>query len=290
MEQPSSSSNSSPSSSSLDSRDEQILSLSRRLDHLERLLKERANLDDDPAITTQAPLQLYHPTDDEIAGCPNIKPNKPVEFFTKTLVNEYELKEAIRGFPKNVFMDQYKAPKVPQIVPSSLTFDTSHDLQIREFQERCADLTRPVDFYYHEFKKLQEVDPALLKPSEILDLSVSFAVLMRQHLGGMAVKMHETRMSNVRMAAGAGYKDTTLHMSGRRSFHDHTKSVRAVQALIKNKKGSDNRRDKGGFGNNNNIGQGNSPGYNSRYNSDIYWSNSRRPNDLTVDRQPPFES
>ncbi|KAF9123648.1 hypothetical protein BG015_005272 [Linnemannia schmuckeri] len=284
MEQPShaSSSSSSPSPSSpslppIDSKDEKILFLSRRLERMERLMEDRFDLVSHPAITTQAALQHYRPSEADIMGCPSIRPTKPVEFFTKQSSSDTELKEAIRGFPKNVHMDQYKAPKVPQIVSNNLNFNKKHDGQIREFQERCAELTRPVDFFYFQFRQLQEFDPELLDPQKILDLSVSFAVLMRNHLGGMAVKMHETRMSNVREAAGANFEDDPLNMFDPQTFHDHTKSVRTLQSYFKNKTGSDNRRDKGGYGNNNNNTQGNNGhSYNGHNNSDRNRSNNNQ--------------
>ncbi|KAF9397094.1 hypothetical protein BGZ94_006404, partial [Podila epigama] len=169
-------------------------------------------------------------------------------------------------------MDKYLAPKVPQLVINNLSFNKKHDRQIREFQERCAELTRPVDYFYHQFKKLQKVDPSELKPEEILDISVNFAVLMREHLGGMAVKMHETRMANVREAAGANFEEDSLHMFDPQTFHDHAKSIRTLQSFFKPKTTSDNRRDNGGQGNKNNnqATQGQS-GYNSGRN----WSNNQ---------------
>ncbi|KAG9064578.1 hypothetical protein KI688_002836 [Linnemannia hyalina] len=99
----------------------------------------------------------------DVIGCPSIKSETPIEFFTKPTKSDAELKEAIRGFPKNVHMDQYKAPKVPYVVSNNLTFNKKHDSQIREFQERCAELTRPVDYFYHQFRQLQEIDPEHLK-------------------------------------------------------------------------------------------------------------------------------
>ncbi|KAG9072231.1 hypothetical protein KI688_006455, partial [Linnemannia hyalina] len=116
---------------------------------------------------------------------------------------------------------------------------------------------------------LQEIDPKHLKPDQILDLSVSFAVLMRQHLGGMAVKMHETRMANVREAAGAHFEDDALNMFDPQSFYDHTKSILTLQTYFKSKTGTDNRRDKGGNNNNDN-----SHG-NGRHNSDKNWNNNQ---------------
>ena len=274
MEQPSPSPSSSPSSSPplghpLDPKDAEILFLSQRLDRMERFMADRLRQGSDPAITTQAPLQHYCPSDVDVMGCPSIKPATPIEFFTKPTKSDTELKEVIRGFPKNVHMDQYKAPKVPYVVSNNLTFNKKHDSQIREFQERCAELTRPVDYFYHQFRQLQEIDPEHLKPDQILDLSVSFAVLMRQHLGGMAVKMHETRMANVREAAGAHFEDDALNMFDPQSFYDHTKSILTLQTYFKSKTGTDNRRDKGGNNNNNN-----SHG-NGRHNSDKNWNNNQ---------------
>ncbi|KAG9062246.1 hypothetical protein KI688_006578 [Linnemannia hyalina] len=250
MEQPSPSSSSSSSSSPpldhpLDPKDAEILFLSQRLDRMERFMADRLRQGSDPAITTQAPLQHYRPSDVDVMGCPSIKPATPIEFFTKPTKSDAELKEVIRGFPKNVHMDQYKAPKVPYVVSNNLDFNRKHDSQIREFQERCAELTRPVDYFYHQFRQLQEIDPEHLKPDQILDLSVSFAVLMRQHLGGMTVKMHETRMANVREAAGAHFEDDALNMLDPQSFYDHTKSIRTLQSYFKSKPGTDNHRDKG---------------------------------------------
>ncbi|KAG0074996.1 hypothetical protein BGZ93_004342, partial [Podila epicladia] len=211
---------------------------------MKRLMADHFHQDSDPAITTQASLQHYRPSDADVSGCPSIKPATPIEFFTKPTKSDAELKDTIRGFPKNVHMDQYKAPKVPYVVSNNLNFNKKHDSQICEFQERCAELTWPVDFFYHEFRQLQEIDPENLKPDQILDLSVSFAVLICQHLGGMAVKMHETHMANVREAAGAHFEDDTLNMFDPQSFYDHTKSICTLQSYFKNKTGTDNCRDK----------------------------------------------
>ncbi|KAF9373529.1 hypothetical protein CPC16_001804 [Podila verticillata] len=275
MEQPSRSSSPSPSDSStppINPKDAKILFLSQRLDRMERFMAEHLQQDSDPTITTQASLQHYRPSDTDVIGCPSIKPTTPIEFFTKPMKSDTELKEAIRGFPKNVHMDQYKVPKVPHIVSNNLTFNKKHDAQIREFQEQCAELTCLVDFFYHQFRQLQEIDPEHLKPDEILDLSISFAVTICQHLGRMAVKMHETHMANVHEAAGAHFEDDSLNMFDPQSFYDNTKSICTLQSYFKNKTGTDNRRDKGSNGNNNNNNNGHS---NNHYNSDKNWSNNQ---------------
>ncbi|KAG0338280.1 hypothetical protein BG005_003816 [Podila minutissima] len=85
-----------------------------------------------------------------------------------------------------------------------------------------------------------EIDPDNLKPDQILDLSVSFAVLIHQHLGGMAVKMHKIHMANVCKAAGANFEDDALNMFDPQSFYNHTKSICTLQAYFKNKMGTDN--------------------------------------------------
>ncbi|KAF9122487.1 hypothetical protein BG015_005546 [Linnemannia schmuckeri] len=242
---------------------------------MERVIdRDHANLDDDPAFTAQPALQHYRPTDAEVIGCPNVKPAKPVEFFTKSSRSDAELKEAIRRFPKNVYMGQYKAPKVPQVVSANLSYNKKYDGQLCEFQERCAELTRPVDFFYHQFKKLQELDPIHLEIDHILNLSMRFAIIMREQLGGMAVKIHETRMSNNREAAGANFEDNLFSMLDSQTSYDHAKSIRKLQSSFKTKTGSDNRRDKDGYGNNNN--QGNSHGNYSRNNSDRNWNSSNQ--------------
>ncbi|KAF9079344.1 hypothetical protein BGX23_004327, partial [Mortierella sp. AD031] len=236
-----------------------ILLLRSRIDRMERFFEERFN-EDDPEITSQAALQYYRPKEYDITACP-------------TTAQRHGAQGGHSQLPKNVYMDKYTAPKVPQIVTSNLKFDKKHDGQIREFQERCAELTRPVDYFYHQFRKLQRVDHRLLKPQEILDISVNFAVLMREHLGGMAVKMHETRMSNVREAAGANFEEDSLHMFDPQTFHDHAKSIRTLQSFFKTKTAPDNRRDNGGQGNNNNNGQA-TQGQNG-HNSNKNWSNNQ---------------
>jgi hypothetical protein len=129
-----------------------------------------------------------------------------------------------------------------------------------------------VDFFFHKFRKLQSVDPDLLDAKEVLDISVNFAVLMREHLGGMAFKMHETRMSNVREAAGANFEDDSLHMFDPQTFHDHAKSIRTLQTFFKTKTASDNRRDNGGQGSNNNS-QATQGQYG--HNSNRNWNNNQ---------------
>ncbi|KAG0301177.1 hypothetical protein BGZ97_002910, partial [Linnemannia gamsii] len=248
----SSSSSSSSTSPSFDSKDEVVLLLRSRIDRLESIINERFYEDNDPEITPQAALQYYRPGQYDIDGCPSIKPERPVEFFTKQRISDAKLKEAIHNFPKNVYMDKYTAPKVPHLVSSNIKFNKKHDSQIREVQEQCAELTRPVDFFFHKFRKLQRVDPLLLDPKEILDIAVNFAILMREHLGGMAVKMQETRMANVREAAGANFEEVSFHMFDPQTFHDHTKSISTLQFFSKTKMASENRHDKGGQGNNNN--------------------------------------
>lgn len=242
---PPASSSSPPLDSSLDPKDAEILLLRQRLDRLECLIADKFHQDSDPAIKTQAPLQYYHPSDAEVSRCPSIKPATPLEFFTKPPKSDAELMKDIRSFPKNVYMDQYKAPKVPSVVSNNLNYNKKHDSQLRELQERCAELTRPVHFYFHQFHQLQKIDPENLKPDQILDLAVNFAVLMSQQLGGMAVKMQEIRMANVREAAGAHFED------------GYTKSIRT----FKNKSGTDNppRQRKQRQLQNNNNSHGSSP-------------------------------
>jgi len=224
------------------------------MDRMERLFNERFDGPEGTSIVAQAPLQFYRPRDEDIAGNPDIKPAKPVAFFTKPSLSDAELKESIRKFPKNVYMDQYKAPKIPMVASSSdFSLCKKHDGQIRDFQERCAEITRPVDFFYHQVRRLKDVDPDNVNPTEILDISINFAVLMRQrqHLGGLAAKMHETRMYNVREAAGVNFEEDPLNMCDPQTFHDHTKSVRTLQTFFKTKTGTDNCRHKSGSGNNN---------------------------------------
>ncbi|KAG0293933.1 hypothetical protein BGZ96_002047 [Linnemannia gamsii] len=257
---------SSPSSSSSSSnptfatQDDEIEFLRRRLDRMERCFDDQFNNTEDSAITTQPPLQHYCPTESEVQNCPLLKPDTPIEFFTKSPLKESEFSKNIRDFPKNVYMDGYKAPRVPQVVSRNITFSTKHDGQIRDFQERCAEITRPVDFFFHEFSKLQQFDkeqPNSIDSTTVLQIALDFSTLMRQHLGALAVKMHDTRMANVREAAGATFEDDSLRRFDPQSLHDHVKSVRNLQSVFRaTKKGSDNHRGKGDYNSNNNGSNG----------------------------------
>ncbi|KAH7054939.1 hypothetical protein BKA57DRAFT_434565 [Linnemannia elongata] len=217
MSQPSSSS-SSPSSSSTPtfaSKDDEIAFLRRTLERVDRYIDDRLNTSNDQAVKTQSALQIYYPTDDQAKIFPQIKPEPAIDFFTKTTFTEAEYTKNIREFPKNFYMDGYKAPKVPQIVTKNLSFSNKHDGQIRDFQERCAEITRPIDFFFHEFYKLQETNkenPDKVNHAAVLDIAVDFAILMRRHVGSLANKMHEARMANVRAAAGATIEDDPLRM------------------------------------------------------------------------------
>ncbi|KAF9536768.1 hypothetical protein EC957_009792, partial [Mortierella hygrophila] len=208
MSQPSSSPSSSSSSSlpTFASKDDEIAFLRRTLERVDRYIDDRLNPTIDEAIKSQSTLQLYYPTEAEVNDFPQLQPETPIEFFTKTPLTETEFTKNIREFPKNVHMDGYKAPRIPQIVTKNLTFSTKHDAQLREVQERCAEITRPIHYFYHEFHKLQQANrknPGTIDPTAVLEVACDFTILMHQHMGSLAVKVHDTRMANVRAAAGA---------------------------------------------------------------------------------------
>lgn len=175
-------------------------------------------------------------------------------------------------------MDGYKAPRVPQIVAKNISFSTKHDTQLRDVQERCAEITRPVHFFYHEFHKLQQANernPGTIDLTAILEVASDFAILMHRHLGSLAVKVHDTRMANIRAAAGATFEDDSLRMFDPQTLHDHVKSVRTLQSVFR-KRDSDNHRDKGGNNNQGNNNNNNSHGYSSHSNNGNWRNNQDR--------------
>ncbi|KAF9541593.1 hypothetical protein EC957_002962 [Mortierella hygrophila] len=132
---------------------------------MECFIADRLRQDSDLAITAQAPLQHYRPSNVDVMGCPSIKPATPIEFFTKPTKSDTKLMKFIQGFSKNVHLDQYKAPKAPYIVFNKLTLNRKHDARVHEFQERCTELIRPVDYATFRPRDLQY--SSVLNPTSI---------------------------------------------------------------------------------------------------------------------------
>ncbi|KAF9320677.1 hypothetical protein BG006_002733, partial [Podila minutissima] len=120
-----------------------------RLECVECLIDDHFNSTDDQAIMTQSALQHYCPTQSELEAFHQLKPEMPIEFFTKALFTEAEFTKNICEFPKNVYMDGCKAPRIPQIITKNISFSTKHDTQLHDVQEWCTEITCPVDFFYH---------------------------------------------------------------------------------------------------------------------------------------------
>jgi len=140
-------------------------------------------------------------------------------------------------------MGQYKAPKMPKIVANNSKFSKKHDGQISDLQERCAELTRPVDFFLHKVRDLQDQHPDDLDPEAILEITAKFAMLIRDHLGGLAGQMHETRMANARSALGLNNDDDSLNMFDPQTLQEELKAQRTLSSTFnKDKNGSDSRR------------------------------------------------
>ncbi|KAF9201539.1 hypothetical protein BGZ59_002653 [Podila verticillata] len=190
-------------------------------DNIARLMREMARLQNkvatleqqqqpeqqDPTITAQVPYTTYHPTDDEVIQYPALKPDKPIDFFLKNKITDTEFKDLFRKYPRNAYMGHYTAPKIPKVI----TNNNSNDID----------------------------------PESMLDVSINFAVLIRDQLGGLAGKMHEACLGNVRAASGITEEDDDLNMVDATTLHEEVKSSRTLATAF-NKNGSDLRQGRGG--------------------------------------------
>jgi len=79
--------------------------------------------------------------DDKAIQYPPLKPNKLIDFFLKSPINNAQFKELLRKYPQNVQMGQYTAPKIPKVVTENSKFSKKNDNHIRDFQEWCAEIT-----------------------------------------------------------------------------------------------------------------------------------------------------
>ena len=194
----------------------------------EQLSKLQQEKDDvDPQIEVQPPTSFLTPTDEEAEQYPAIRSTHPLFLFEND-IDDDEFWELLRKFPKNSTVG-YEPPRTPSIVHTS-TINKAHDVQLRAFQKRLANLTRPVDLFLHQIWQLEakgNVD------DKFADLCVSFAVFMREQLAGMAGRISTVRTENLRATQGVTYKDDPLKLVDPKQFQDDIKSYKALSQAFK---------------------------------------------------------
>ena len=188
----------------------------------------------------------------------------------------------------------YKAPKMPSVVHLSGA-QKARDAQLRALQERAAELTRPVDMFLHQIWSLERNNN--LDPQEVLELSQTFAKLIRSQLGGMAGRINTMRVDNVRASQGADYRPDELDLVDPHTLQEDIKTFKTLKNAFQPKdqhKGYDYRRDKGNntnnSNNNNSHNNGNNNGHGNYYrnNNQDRRSRSRSRRDNNNDHQSSF--
>jgi hypothetical protein len=169
-----------------------------------------------------------------------------------------------------------KTHRIPGILNLS-SIQKARGAQLRVLQERTAGLTRPVDMFLHHTWLLERNDN--LDPQELILLSQTFAILVRDQLGGMAGMINMMRMDNLRASQGANYRPDEHDLVDPHTLQEDIKTFNVLKKAFQPKKdqykGPDNRRDGDGYKNNNYNYNSHSDRNNNRHRNNFRNNNNK---------------